>query len=225
MKTNNVFRYAAYTGLLVVGVSLWMMKAGKVDASAIWMPEGFKVPVLALEFASSQHEIEQIVGSMSEEAIAAVTRGTHVDLLFLVVYNLFLGLVLWAIFSITRLVQYKYWSFLPLLVLLADAAENFQLFKALSHESVNMMALQLATWIKWLGLALSFTLVGRFLINSPRYYDRVLALSCFTTLPLGLWAMFAHNQINGVFAMLFYLLFPMMVIYTWWPGVTKQGKL
>lgn len=222
---NNVFKYAAYIGLAVIAVSLIMMKVGKVNAGEVWMPEGFSVPVLALEFAQNTNEMQQIVSSLSEDATSKIVAGTKVDMVFLLVYNLFLALVVRGIYKITKLKQYQYWTFLPVIVLLADAVENYQLFLALSRSEFSILALQIATWTKWLGLALSFTLIGRFLLTSPRYYDRVLALSCFITLPLGLWAMFAHNAINGVFAMLFYLLFPMLVIYAWWPGIVKKQSV
>ena len=87
---DNVFSKAAITGILVIIISLWMMIAGKVDATGVWMPEGFKVPILALEFASSEKEMSEIVGSISEETNARIVTGTQIDMLFLVAYNLFL---------------------------------------------------------------------------------------------------------------------------------------
>ncbi len=216
---HNVFAKAAITGVVVIVISLWMMIAGKVDMQGIWMPEGFKMPILALEFASSEKEMSTIVGSISPKANEQIVVGVQVDMLFLVAYNLFLFFVLRSIYKITNLKQYKWLALLPFVIMLADAVENYQLFMALGNFKYNLLTLQLATWVKWLGLAASFGAIGRFLITTGRYFDKVLALSTYVALPLGVWAMFAHNSINEVFAMLFYLLFPLMVIYTWFSGV------
>ncbi len=219
--SKNIFGKAAITGIAVLFISLWMMLAGKVDPQGIWMPEGFKVPILALEFASNKQEMSKIVVSLSPEQNARIVAGTQVDMLFLIAYNVFLFFVLRSIYKITNLQQFKWLALLPFVVMLADAAENYQLFMALANFKYSIIILKIATWVKWLGLAIVFGAIGRFLITTSRYYDKVLALSCFVALPLGIWAMFAHNGINEVFAMLFYLLFPMMVIYTWFSGVKK----
>ncbi len=223
MIKNNVFGKAALTGIIVIIISLWMMVAGNVNPEGIWMPEGFKVPILALEFASSATEMSQIVVSISPEINAQIVAGTQIDMLFLVAYNMFLFFILRSIYKITKLAQYKWLALLPFVIMLADAVENYQLFMALASFKYSIVLLKIVTWVKWLGLALSFALIGRFLITTGRYYDKVLALSTYLTLPLGIWAMFAHNGINEVFAMLFYLLFPLTVIYAWFPGVEKIG--
>ncbi|MCF6359723.1 MAG: hypothetical protein L3J29_03075 [Cyclobacteriaceae bacterium] len=219
MMNKNVFSKAAITGIAVIIISLWMMIVGKVNTEGIWMPEGLKVPILALEFALSSKEMSRIVVSISPESNARIVAGTQIDMLFLIAYNLFLFFVLRSIYKITNLLQYKWLALLPFVVMVADAAENYQLFMALASFKYSITLLKVATWVKWLGLAASFTAIGRFLITTGRYYDKVLALSTYITLPLGIWAMFAHNGINEVFAMLFYLLFPLMVIYTWFSGV------
>jgi len=223
MIKNNVFSKAAITGLLLIAVSLWMMAAGKVATSEIWMPDGFKVPILALEFGSSVAEIQKIVISISANANANILFATQIDMLFAVIYSLFLFFALRAIYTITNLNQYKWLALLPILIMAADIAENFQIVNALGNFEINLWVLKIATWIKWLGLAVAFTAVGRFLITTGRYFDKVLALSTYVTIPLGVWAMFAHNGINEVFAMLFYLLFPLTIIYAWFPGVKKKG--
>ncbi len=224
MIRNNLFAKAALTGIAVIIISLWMMVVGNVDAQGIYMPQGFKVPILALEFANSEKEMSAIVMSISPDANAKIVAGTQVDMLFLVAYNLFLFFVLRSIYKITSLMQYKWFALLPFVIMLADAAENYQLLMALGGLEYRIFLLQLATWVKWLGLAVAFTSIGRFLITTGRYYDKVLALSTYAALPLGIWAMFAHNGINEVFAMLFYLLFPLMIIYTWLPGIIKKSS-
>lgn len=224
MIKDNVFGRASITGLLLIAVSIWMMVVGRsADLSGIWLPEGFKVPILAMEFASSQEQMTKMVESFSTGLIDSLRLATQIDMLFLLVYNLFLAFVLYSIYRITALLQYKWLTLLPLIILLADALENMQLFYALEGDAVNISALKIATWVKWLGLAISFTAIGRFLITTDRYYDRVLALSTFVTIPLGLWALFSHSWVNEVFAMLFYLLFPMVIIYTWFSGIRRTN--
>lgn len=223
MIKNNVFSKAAITGVLVIIISLWMMIAGNVDTTGIWMPEGFKVPILALEFASGEQEMSEIVVSIPKEMNARIVTGTQIDMLFLFVYNLFLFFILRSIYKITSLNQYKWLALIPFVIMVADAAENYQLFMALANFEYSLLILQIATWVKWLGLAIAFTAIGRFLITTGRYFDKVLALSTYVTIPLGLWAMFAHNGINEVFAMLFYLLFPLAILFTWFPGISKKS--
>lgn len=222
MIKRNVFFKAAITGLLLIAVSISMMIVGKVTTTGIWMPEGFKVPILALEFASSNDEIQRIVNSISEPTLEHIIAATQIDMLFMIIYNLFLLFVLRSIYTVTKLVQYKWLAFLPYIIMLADLVENVQLFNAFNHAQVVLIILQLATWIKWFGLAIAFTAIGRFLITTGRYYDKVLALSTYVTIPLGIWALLSHSAINEVFGMLFYLLFPMIIIYTWFPGITKK---
>ena len=223
MIKNNVFSKAAITGILVIVLSLWMMIAGKVDTTGIWMPEGFKVPILALEFASSEKEMSQMVESISNEVKTRIVMGTQIDMVFLVVYNLFLFFILRSLYQITQLAQYKWLALIPFVIMLADVLENFQLLNALDNSAYSLLVLQVATWVKWLSLAAAFTAIGRFLITTGRYFDKVLALSTYVTIPLGFWAMFAHSGINEVFAMLFYLLFPLTIIYTWFPGLSKKA--
>ncbi len=219
MIKHNVFGKAAITGVVVILISSWMMMVGKVETEGIWMPEGFKIPILALEFAANEQEMSKISASLSEEMKERIVAATQIDMLFLVAYNLFLFFTLKGIYKITNLPQYKWLALLPFVVMVADAVENYQLFMALANLNYSILVLQFATWVKWLGLAVTFTAIGRFLVTTGRYFDKVLALSTYVTIPLGLWALFAHNEINEIFAMLFYLLFPMLVIYTWVSGV------
>ncbi len=223
MIKNNVFFKAAITGLFLIAISSWMMLVGKVETTGIWLPDGFKIPLLALEFAANKAEMSKIIGSITPEINNRIVAGTQVDMLFLVVYNLFLFFMLRGIYKITQLLQYKWLALLPFVIMFADAVENYQLFMALANFKYSIILLQIATWVKWLGLGIAFTGIGRFLITTGRYFDKVLALSTFVTIPLALWAMFAHSGINEVFAMLFYLLFPLTIIYAWFPGVRKKA--
>lgn len=222
MIKDNVFSKAAITGVAVIIISLWMMVAGKVDVEGIWLPNGFKVPILAMEFASSKIELDKIIVGIPAEMNQRIFTGTQIDMLFLVAYNLFLFFMLKTIYKITQLEQYKWFALLPFVIMVADAVENYQLFMALSSFKYSILILQIATWVKWLGLAIAFTTIGRFVITTGRYFDKVLALSTYVSFPLGIWALFAHNGINEVFAMLFYLLFPLTIIYAWFPGVKKK---
>lgn len=221
MIKQNIFAKAAITGLVLVVVSVIMMIAGRADFSGAWLPQGFKVPILALEFASSAEEVKSIISGLSEDAIHSLRLATQWDMLFLIVYNLFLVFLLSSIYRITQLKQYKWISVFPLVIMLADAMENMQLFNAFDGMDVNIMVLKMATWIKWLGLSIAFIFVGRFLITTGRYYDKVLALATYVSLPIGIYAMISHSAINEVFARLFYLLFPMAVIYTWFSGIKR----
>lgn len=222
MIKENVFARASLTGLLLIAVSIWMMIVGRsADLSGIWLPEGFKIPILALEFASNTEQIAKMVGSFSTELIDSLRFVTKIDMLFMLIYNLFLVFVLYSIYRITALLQYKWLALLPLVIVLADAIENMQLFYGLDQMPMNITVLKIATWTKWIGLSVAFTAIGRFLVTTGRYYDKVLAISTFVTLPLGVWALFSHNGMNEIFAMLFYLLFPLVIIYTWFSGIKK----
>lgn len=221
MIKQIVFGRAAVTGIFLVLVSGLMMYTGRIDTSGIWLPRGFNVPILALEFAYSTSEISKIINSLSNEAIHSIHFSTQLDMLFLIVYNLFLIFFITSIYRITNLKLYKWMSVFPLIIMIADAMENIELFYALDGMDVNIAVLKIATWTKWLGLSIAFITIGRFLVTTGRYYDKVLALATFVTLPIGVYAMFSHSGINEVFAMFFYLLFPMAIIYTWFSGIKK----
>lgn len=219
---NNPFYKSALVGVVVLLTSLLMMIFGKPASTAISMPPGFSTPILALEFAANHQVMSNLVESLTDTDKKALLRAVWLDMGFMVAYNLFLYLILTTIGKIINRPFYSKIALVACVVLLADLSENIQLFQALNGGAVSMIVLQLSTWVKWLLLAYLFLMIGRFLMTTGRIYDRILGLACFVPLPFGLIAFLTPGFVNELFAGLFYLLFPMMIIYTWFSGINPR---
>lgn len=222
MKKSNPFKLAGYIGILVLLTSLAMIIFGRPDGSTINMPGGFATPILALEFATDSGQVNDLVESLSEKNKKALFNSVWIDMLFMVVYSLFLFIVLRTISLIIQRPFYMLVALSTGVVLLADLFENAQLLNALNSEEINMMVLQISTWLKWLMLSYLFLMIGRFLMTTGRIYDRILGLSCHIPLPIGIIALYSPGFMNEVFAGLFFLLFPMLIAYTWFSGISKK---
>jgi hypothetical protein len=221
MKSNNPFRLAGYAGLAVLFTSLLMIIFGRPDADVVEMPAGFSTPILAMEFAGDSGQVATLVESLNPADKQALLNSVWLDMLFLVVYNVFLFFILKTVSSIIRNPFYTKLAFLTIFVMLADLSENIQLVRALHSTNINIVVLQLSTWVKWLLLSYLFLMIGRFLMTTGRVYDRIVGLASFVPLPIGIVAIFSPGFMNEVFAGLFFLLFPMLIFYTWFSGISK----
>ena len=221
---NNPFFSSSLIGLALVLTSLLMMIYGTPGGTNIVMPIGFSTPILALEFATSNTQISDLVASLSEEDISLLITSVNLDMVFMVVYNLFLFTVLITISKIIRKPFYYNIAFLAWVVLLADLSENIQLLNGLNSEGVNIFILQLSTWIKWMLLAFLMLIIGRFLMTTGRIYDKILGLASYIPLPLWILSFFSPGFTNELFAGMFFLLFPMLIIYTWFSGIKPTAS-
>ena len=221
-EMKNPFRKPALVGIVVALISLLMIIFGAPPSQSINMPNGFSTPILALEFARNQEVIDQLLESLTKADKRALVNAVWLDMGFMVAYNLFLYLILITIGKIIRKPLYAKIALMTSLILLADFFENIQILQVLNGREISIFLLQVSTWLKWLLLAYLILVVGRFLMTTGRVYDRILGLACFIPLPVGILAFFSpQGMMNELFAGLFFLIFPMMIIYTWFSGIKK----
>jgi len=154
---------------------------------------GLRTPIIALELAQSRLDLLAVLGAPDDPGrssrIAAMLRGHELDAGYLVVYNLFLGLLLWALAreSSSRLPLLA--IALPFCAAAADAWENVilvALLATLDHPDALLKTLAVATWCKWGALAVATAAAGLGLYGLRRR-----ALGTLALLPL-LTALFAY---------------------------------
>ena len=221
---NNPFRNSALIGLTVILISGWMMIVGRTLGTQADLPEGFASIILALEFGKSNYEMDTIIGSLTVSEIATLKQLAWLDMLFLVSYSAFIYFFISTIATIINVAKYQTYAWLAILVGFADVCENTLLLMALDGNEIPVMLLQLSTWVKWLLLAFLIMMIGRFLVTTGRVYDKMVGIACYAPLIVGILAFFNRGQMNEVFASLFFLLFPLLIIYTWFSGLKKQNS-
>lgn len=219
---NNPFRNSALIGLTVIFISGWMLIVGRTLGTQAELPEGFSSIILALEFGKSNFEIDRVIDSLTGVEIATLKQLAWLDMLFLVSYSAFIYFFMSTITTIINVPKYQTYARLAILVGLADVSENTLLLLALDGSEIPVMLLQLSTWVKWLLLAFLIMMIGRFLVTTGRVYDKMVGIACYAPLVVGILAFFNRGQLNEVFASLFFLLFPLLIIYTWFSGLKKQ---
>lgn len=121
---------AAVAGLGVVVLSL--IELIIMPASLAWMPEGFRTPVLALEFMVDVSTAKQMLGG-EPLALQALISTLHWDMALLAAYGLFLAACAWALLDNGALKIVA--MFFAVAAPLADYFENQQLLRIL--ELVN----------------------------------------------------------------------------------------
>lgn len=189
--------------------------------SEAMLPAGFSSVILAIEFVTTSTGLESIIMQLSDQERSALIASTWVDMLFLVIYGGFLFFTLKAIAGIINVDKYHLWAYLGILAATADIAENVIILQSLQGVEINIELLSLFTWVKWLSLATAFLFIGRFLTTTGRIPDKMLGIACFAPLPLGLVSLLGATNLIEVFAGLFYILFPLTIIYTWFSGIRK----
>ena len=97
------------------------------------------------------------------------------------------------------------------------------LLRALEGHQVVIILLQMATWTKWLLMAILILMIGRFLITTGRVLDKMLGVACYAPFVVGCVAIFKGGPLTEVFARLFFLLFPLLILYTFFPGIRRNS--
>lgn len=216
----KLFRFAWYTGLAVIVISIILLVSG--PRKAVKLPAGFYTPVVAFEFMETRAEVLDLFGHApsAERAslVSEMDRTNRIDFLYMIAYTLFLVILSAA----CRVNSGKKWFILPacisLVVLGADVTENIQLLAItakineyeISHE---LYLLRIFTWIKWGGLA------GVFLTLVPFMRGRgicggIITISSLCTAFAGTAAFLHRSVFNEIFAMLVALTFIMLIVFS-----------
>jgi len=227
MKKNNPYRFTAYLGisLIVMSIVLMIVMPHKVRR----LPDGFKTPVLAFEFAQSTKDTYGIFydenGHISQGVVSSMDLGNILDFIYMVQYSLFLLLFCLITFRLTK----KYVLFIPallsLLALAGDVLENIQLLQITSLLESGIYEKQLFylhyfTWLKWASLSLIFLMIPLFIYKKGilSTFTLLLGLAIFA---LGAIAFFHRSVFNEFFSLSVAVMFILLIIYSY---TYKNGK-
>jgi hypothetical protein len=204
--------------VIVVGLAINIISPGPSSN----LREGFKTPVIAFEFATEGEHVELIFDKASpqeeETFVRAMTNGTRLDFLFLILYGAFL--VSFSIICISQTGnRLYYWAaILAIIAPVFDILENLQMLtiieQFLSGETYyNLQTLQFYTWAKWGALALAFLFLAPF-FSSAGKFGRYLSFFAFVPFVLGILAFIKPGLLNELFAQSVVFMFVLMITFS-----------
>ena len=185
-KDRRVILATAFAGLaaLLLAIAQWFS-----FPSAAALSEGFKTPILALEFAKTEQDIAFLTGpgSAASTMRAQMRQGHKIDMVFPFAYG---GLIALTLLGLARAGVRSAWPGLAVAVAIipADLIENqviLDLLAALEQQqppTALLGALHAATWFKWWCIALAAGLLA--LGAWQRKMRCTAALSAMTALAL-----------------------------------------
>ena len=179
--TRFLYRAAVAAFVATLAYTVWIASALPAELAS---PSGtFRTPILAFELARSRVDLVHVFGGpedpLRSARIAAMLRGHELDAGYLVVYNLFLGVLLAAVVRETGRSSLRHALGLPLCAVAADAWENIILVALLARleQPQELLArLAIATWCKWGAIALATAAAGIGLLALRRRVLGALAL-------------------------------------------------
>lgn len=169
------FKFSFIIGLFAVIINILLFFV--FPSTANQLPEHFRSPIIALEFAQSEAEVVALFGPPEGEdratLITQMDRGNQLDFVFIALYGLFL--LFFGIAAAKTSGQNFFFtaSVLAVMVMIFDVLENVQLFSITSKIGMlsldeNLEKLQLYTWAKWGGLSLILGILGMYLIGKKQ---------------------------------------------------------
>lgn len=218
---SRPFIKCGFVGLAVIAMSIALLFVFPSKSNIVSMPEGFINPIVAFEFAETQADIELLFGDSDfldrSKIIKAMDMGNKLDYIYMLLYSLFLGLFSLTCAKITKQKKFYAPAGLSVVVLVADATENFYLLKITSKLGTadiagELYALHYMTWIKWGGLALIFMLLAPYFIKNGRY-GIIIAATGIISFVLAVLSFFHRSAINEIFASFVAVMFILMIIY------------
>jgi hypothetical protein len=148
---------AIATGVLMIGGGIFLMQVNPREAGAL--PEGFRSPIIALEFTESVEQLEAFFDVSNPLALRQqLYTGNLYDYAFMVLYSLFALFCGVLIFLETRIKTVFLVIFPILLALAADAMENLYIgaicsLSEWSGTAPLLKQLHFYTWLKWGSIA------------------------------------------------------------------------
>ena len=131
------------------------------DSSCQTFPLELRSPILAIEFASSGQELENLLGNQAACRRDDYRTHTYLDFIFMVIYTTFLILVLLTTAKAYRRDVFILIVLFPLIAFVGDLLENLKILEVLNlidaqapltalDEAASM--LNIYVWLKWLAL-------------------------------------------------------------------------
>lgn len=219
------FKNVGWLGIAVALTSVLLMLV--LPAKSGPMPRGFITPVIAFEFIETPAEVETLFSGPDAGAIiAAMDLGNRIDFVYMILYSGFLFWFAWTAYRLSGIRMLYVVMLLSVVVLLGDLLENIQLLsitgklRSESYQSAEIQGelglLQIFTWQKWGGLALSFLCLIPYWIHGSRFAISI-AFASIVTAALGMAAFVYRSLLNEVFAIAVALMFMLMIVYCFVP--------
>jgi hypothetical protein len=165
-------------------------------------PQSYSSVVLALEFASNNQEVLDVLNPLSPPEIKGIDKLNYVDFGFLAAYSSFLFLMAFKLRQLSDKPIVTYLMILAIIVGVADILENLQLLKLTSYYINERMQLappviaqlKIWTWIKWGGLAIYMSQIATVIISISRSSWRFLLIILLIPICLLLAAIISNNS-------------------------------
>jgi len=174
------WKYTVFAGLLTLVTSLWLF--GQFPHDFASPSESYRDPIMAFEFAQTQEDLLEIFGGVDDPERMrrqdGMDNGHDGDLLFLIIYSLFIAGFFTALFKKTGRAILLAGVAVAAVAAVGDIWENSilrSLTRQLEHPGDLLADLHFVTWIKWWALALGASLGSYGLFKDGRI---VLAIMC-----------------------------------------------
>jgi len=218
MKNNPNYPLRSLT-LFIFPLVIAMHLMRSVSPPAGRVPPPYKSVVLALEFATSNDDVLNILTPLPSTNVHDLDHLNYYDFFFMLVYSAFLAQFLVKYLTTTRRPHLKPLALVAALICLADLAENLTLLKITSLYSggINdfmpyLTYLRFFTWLKWAGLAFTFAGLGMMMIQREAF-SRLLAVSLFLPAVLLTLCFVNYDSWISIFTTSVFLGFVVLLIF------------
>ncbi len=183
---KNYFKSHPYAKIGLLAIPVVLLTILMENYFPEFKPEGYSNFIVAFEFADSLKDLNLLLGSLAPVDIERIDTGNYIDFGFMVAYCFFLILFFRKTYKIHGHRFLLAGIPLSILILAADFYENILLLEITDTYSKNGIVagllpildkLQIATWIKWAGLAVAFFLLFFTLIKG-KILSKIVAVFC-----------------------------------------------
>lgn len=171
--------FTIITGFVMIALGAALMFTNPHAAGEL--SEGFRTPVLALEFMLGQDELIRFLDVYDVKQLKyQAWMGNQIDFFFMVFYSLFSVLTGWMMYRETRVKVL--WTSIPLglMMLTGDALENVHIMSMLSVRPESLQPLffeqlRFFTWLKWGSIAAMMCLYAMYFLQG-RWWKKIIGL-------------------------------------------------
>ncbi len=226
-----LIRASAFLGTAVIILAAVMMLIyPKVED----LPDGFRTPVLAFEFATSENGLAFMAGTdeTTRQIRREMKRGQYLDLVFPFAYG---GLILVLLMTLSKkgLLFPKIGILFAIAVIPADLWENHVMFNILNRLDEGLLAadllpqLHIATWVKWWMIGLSAICLSVGYFQQKNYLNGLIGLLAGAGV-VAAWISGSNAfYVEGMVILLtmFFGYFAVIAIYNYWVSKRKWKVL
>ncbi len=212
---NTLFHWAFTVGMLMVGVAIMLLFINPRDGN---MPEGFRTPIVALEFIQTPEEVDVFFNVPKKETYSdALTTGNALDFPFMFLYSLFLFLAIYSIYVSTSANALWIAMVLCPLVFFFDIMENIQLGNIIQQYAKKditpyLAQLSIFTWLKWGGISGIFLIISTYFLQG-KWWMKAMGVIFVAQFFFAVAAFFNRGIMNEIFASTLFLSFLFLIIF------------